>query len=68
MCKRTAGGDTSLPGTGMGLRLVRTVVGSLGETTHGRTVGKGSCGKVAFGESLNLREAACHGRFQIQAL
>jgi signal transduction histidine kinase len=30
---RIAGGDTSLLGTGMGLRLVRAIVGALGETT-----------------------------------
>lgn len=30
---RITGGDTSLLGTGMGLRLVRAIVGTLGETT-----------------------------------
>jgi hypothetical protein len=30
---RIAGGDTSLLGTGMGLRLVRAIVGALGETS-----------------------------------
>ena len=30
---RIAGGDTPLLGTGMGLRLVRAIVGTLGETT-----------------------------------